>query len=378
MARSARKTPTRDRLMASALELFSRYWFETVSIAEICRNAGLSNGIFYRYYKGKEAIFSELLERYLAIISERLAGITGDTVEQRLARFIDVLVTQARRDKDLEIVYREGQYRFPGYEKRLRDIFMRAIAQVYRRPVSEAEYLYAVSGVRFVSTRTLYDRMPVNQKLLQQAVTRGVFTRPIRKAWRIFAIQPKSAEAGKQGSREKLIAIGIRLFGTRGFYNVTVYDIAKEAGFSVGTFYLYFATKEAFLAEIVRLIGHGTRQFISRNLDRSLNRLEQELQGLYLFLLYFQKHKAYYGIVREAEFVVNDEVREYYDAFLRGYLKDLGDTWVPEGSGRRLIANALMGLSYHFGIDYFFSRTIRDRDKSILELASLLFKGMRE
>jgi hypothetical protein len=82
--------------------------------------------------------------------------------------------------------------------------------------------------------------------------------------------------------------------------------------------------------------------------------------------------------VREAEFVVNDEVREYYDAFLRGYLKDLGDTWVPEGSGRRLIASALMGLSYHFGIDYFFSRTIRDRDKSILELASLLFKGMRE
>lgn len=373
---AVRKTSTKDRLLASALELFSRFWYETVSIAEICRNAGLSNGIFYRYYDGKEAIFRELLERYLAIISERLSGLEGDTVEQRLARFIDVLVTQATRDKDLEIVYREGQYRFPGYEKRLRDIFMRAIAEVYRRPVSEAEYLYAVSGVRFVSTRTLYDRRPVNRKLLQSAVTRGVFTRPIRKAGRIFAVKPKSVETGKHGSRGRLIATGIRLFGSRGFYNVTVYDIAKEAGFSVGTFYLYFATKEAFLAEIVRLIGHRTRQFISQNLDRRLNRLEQELQGLYLFLLYFQKNKAYYGIVREAEFVVNDEVKEYYDAFLRGYLKDLGDTWVPEGSGRRLIANALMGLSHHFGIDYFFSRTIKDRDKAILELGGLLFQGM--
>jgi AcrR family transcriptional regulator len=78
-----------------------------VLIAEICRSAGLSNGIFYGYYEGKEAIFRELLERYLAILSKRLAGLAGDTVEQR----------------------REGQYWFPGYEKSLRQILMRAIAK---------------------------------------------------------------------------------------------------------------------------------------------------------------------------------------------------------------------------------------------------------
>jgi len=44
---------TKDRLIESALESFSERWYETVSVAEICRNANLSNGVFYRYFKDK-------------------------------------------------------------------------------------------------------------------------------------------------------------------------------------------------------------------------------------------------------------------------------------------------------------------------------------
>ncbi len=93
-----------------------------------------------------------------------------------------------------------------------------------------------------------------------------------------------------------------------------MYEIAREAGFSVRTFYLYFDGKEAFISEIVDLIGRRTRHFISQNLNQGLNRLEQELQGMFLFLNYFSKNRNYYEIVREAEFVVSAKVIEYYQS----------------------------------------------------------------
>jgi len=54
MTRATRgKQATEDRLVAAAVGLFSRKWYGTVSVAEICRAAGLSNGVFYRYFDGK-------------------------------------------------------------------------------------------------------------------------------------------------------------------------------------------------------------------------------------------------------------------------------------------------------------------------------------
>ena len=47
----AKDTP--DKIRRAALKLFSTRWFETVSIAEICREAEVSNGVLYRYYSNK-------------------------------------------------------------------------------------------------------------------------------------------------------------------------------------------------------------------------------------------------------------------------------------------------------------------------------------
>jgi Transcriptional regulator len=48
---------SKGRLVQAAIEQFSAKWYGTVSVAEICRAAGLSNGLFYRYFQSKEEIF---------------------------------------------------------------------------------------------------------------------------------------------------------------------------------------------------------------------------------------------------------------------------------------------------------------------------------
>ncbi|NBC30853.1 MAG: TetR family transcriptional regulator, partial [Spirochaetes bacterium] len=185
-------------------------------------------------------------------------------------------------------------------------------------------------------------------------------------------------ETEEDGSRNRLIGSGIELFGRRGYYNVNVYEVARNAGFSVGTFYLYFKTKEEFLAEIVRLIGRRTRHFITINLDPALNRLEQELRGLFLFLKHFSAHPEYYSIVREAEFVVSREVNEYYNGFERGYLRDLPQTRQNTQEAKRIIANALLGVSHYTGIEVLYSRNITDYYQVILQLGRYLYEGVRE
>ena len=75
MSQKAEAIPRpRERLVAAAVELFSKKWYGTVSVAEICRAAGLSNGVFYRYFDGKEGLFKVILGRVRTRCGRRWSG----------------------------------------------------------------------------------------------------------------------------------------------------------------------------------------------------------------------------------------------------------------------------------------------------------------
>lgn len=54
--------------------------------------------------------------------------------------------------------------------------------------------------------------------------------------------------------RSQIVAAAIKLFGERGYYIVTIKDIAKEAGISTGLIYQYFQNKEDVL--LLTLLQH--------------------------------------------------------------------------------------------------------------------------
>ena len=53
-------------------------------------------------------------------------------------------------------------------------------------------------------------------------------------------------------TRNRIYAAAIDLMDRRGFENITIADISREAGVSVGAFYHYFDSKNDILAEIFR------------------------------------------------------------------------------------------------------------------------------
>ena len=64
------------------------------------------------------------------------------------------------------------------------------------------------------------------------------------------AARAARADARKNATRTRLLEAGRRLFALKGPRDVTSHEIAAEAGFASGTFYLHFKDKHALFAEL--------------------------------------------------------------------------------------------------------------------------------
>jgi AcrR family transcriptional regulator len=65
MSRQRRGEETRLRILQAAEACFAQNGYDATSVAEICKHAGLSKGAFYHHFSSKQALFIELLNRWL-------------------------------------------------------------------------------------------------------------------------------------------------------------------------------------------------------------------------------------------------------------------------------------------------------------------------
>lgn len=54
---NSHKEKSRSRILSSAIDLFSRYGFNKVSIGQIMKTAKMTHGAFYAHFESKEALF---------------------------------------------------------------------------------------------------------------------------------------------------------------------------------------------------------------------------------------------------------------------------------------------------------------------------------
>jgi AcrR family transcriptional regulator len=72
MATQRRGEKTRSRILEAAAVGFAEQGYDTTPVAEICQRAGVSKGAFYHHFASKQALFLELLERWLTTLDDRL------------------------------------------------------------------------------------------------------------------------------------------------------------------------------------------------------------------------------------------------------------------------------------------------------------------
>ncbi len=132
---------------------------------------------------------------------------------------------------------------------------------------------------------------------------------------------PKTRRGRK--TREKLLHAAEAEFGERGFPEASIASITQRAGVALGTFYVYFESKEEIFRALVSYMGELTRQWIGERVAESPDRLTAERRGIEAFIEFVRTHRNLYRVVSMAQFVAEDAFRDYYAVFASAYEENL-------------------------------------------------------
>jgi len=104
-------------------------------------------------------------------------------------------------------------------------------------------------------------------------------------------IAPSSPSSASGGRRDELLALGLRMFSSRRFDELSMDDLAAEAGVAKGLLYYYFKSKRGFYIEAVRAAAAEVRaqwdadpslpppQRVRQGLDAYLRHAEERAEG---------------------------------------------------------------------------------------------------
>ena len=95
--RKARAAETRKRIVAAAKKLITENGFENVSIEEIAREAEVSTGSFYTYFKKKEDIVEELNQLNFYRLAESANEIEDQDLNDRVKYYCREFLAEIER-----------------------------------------------------------------------------------------------------------------------------------------------------------------------------------------------------------------------------------------------------------------------------------------
>lgn len=90
--RTLQSQKTKEKLYQTALKLFTKYGYNTVTVEDITKIAGLSKGTFYTYFKSKDDILLGVFRQIDNAYVEAFRDIPEDTsARDRILRMIDTM-----------------------------------------------------------------------------------------------------------------------------------------------------------------------------------------------------------------------------------------------------------------------------------------------
>ncbi|MFD1827139.1 MULTISPECIES: TetR/AcrR family transcriptional regulator [Mumia] len=162
---------------------------------------------------------------------------------------------------------------------------------------------------------------------------------------------------GKRGeaTRARLLVAAEDVFAELGYHEASIVKITERASIGLGTFYLYFESKQAIFEALVVDLNRRVRRSMAEAMEGAQNRLEAERAGFAGFFQFTAQHPALYRVVREAEFVSPEMLRLHYTRIVEGYRAGLAKA---QAAGEisdidpEVAAWALMGMGELLGMRY--------------------------
>ncbi|MBQ0018559.1 MAG: TetR/AcrR family transcriptional regulator [Clostridiales bacterium] len=140
----AENTSKKEIIMDAALNLFSEKGYAAVGVDEIGAAAGIKGPAIYHYFKGKEAILNELIDRYEKYYSEKFGNASGEIkVPENMEEFVrlslarlDFTIHDAGIQKIRKLITIE-QFRNKTFRKMATEHFVLNTLEINKRILSE-------------------------------------------------------------------------------------------------------------------------------------------------------------------------------------------------------------------------------------------------
>jgi len=177
---------------------------------------------------------------------------------------------------------------------------------------------------------------------------------------------PRTARGQK--TQAKILHAAEIEFGERGFHEASITSITQRADVALGTFYVYFESKEELFRGLVIYMGKLARATIAEKIIGAPDRLAAERMGIKAFIEFTRSNKNNYRIINEAQFVAEDAFKEYYSVFASAYRENLTESAKNgeiNSGDEEIRAWALIGMNVFVGMNY----GLWDESKSASEIA---------
>jgi len=131
-------------ILATALELFATEGYHNSTISKISQKAGISKGLLYNYYSGKEKLLESVLKDGFSRMVEMMIPDDGllDTKEQFI-ELLDKIFASVQADKRYWKLYYTLLFQ-PGFEDLFKNIYKEAM-EAYDKIVCE---YYKVKNIK--------------------------------------------------------------------------------------------------------------------------------------------------------------------------------------------------------------------------------------
>jgi len=181
-------------------------------------------------------------------------------------------------------------------------------------------------------------------------------------------------------ARERLLESGKRLFSQKGYYATSVEDIVESAGFSKGTFYFYFKSKEELFKSLVEEMHLNIVKRLENFLERELPLEDALIEHAEVFLEDIHQNRHIAQIFLFQLLGTNEEFRELYYtkvAHWRELLAKMVDKAIQRGEitykNAENIVNLYAGFLRMLVLEYVF----REREPDLESVKSLAQEGVK-
>ncbi|MFJ7856004.1 TetR/AcrR family transcriptional regulator [Peribacillus frigoritolerans] len=97
---------SKEKIRAAAMQLFIKQGYYATSISDIAKQAGISKGLLYNYYKGKEELLSEMVEDRIKEVAEVMEeAFTLNTPREQLEHIINGAIDNIHQKPEVHRFY---------------------------------------------------------------------------------------------------------------------------------------------------------------------------------------------------------------------------------------------------------------------------------